>query len=67
VRDGGAGWLRWSRKLATPREASPRWVGAPGPTHEDGRQPGTGGVAETEARHDWGGLSVGGSGGGMDK
>jgi hypothetical protein len=30
-----AQWLLWSWKSATPREASPRWVGAPGPTEEE--------------------------------
>jgi hypothetical protein len=35
----GARWLLWSRKLATPREASPRWVGAPGPTEEERGRP----------------------------
>jgi hypothetical protein len=34
VRDGGAERLRWSGKSATPREASPRWVGAPGLAEE---------------------------------
>jgi hypothetical protein len=55
VHDDGAGWLRWSGESATPREASPRWVGAPGPAHEDGRRVrrlGTDGAAETEVRCD---------------
>jgi hypothetical protein len=67
VRDGGAGRLRWSGKSATPREASSRWVGAPGPAHKDGRRLDIDGAAETEARHDRGSLAEGGSGGGADK
>jgi hypothetical protein len=66
----GAGWLRWSRKSATPRKASLRWVGALGSAHEDGRcmrRLGTDGAATIEARHDRGGLPEGGSGGGADK
>jgi hypothetical protein len=53
-----------------PREASSRWVGAPGPAHEDGRHVrrlGTDGATETEARRNRGGLPEGGSNGGMDK
>jgi hypothetical protein len=56
---GGAGRLLWSRKSATPQEASLRWVGALGLAHEDGRHVrrlGTDGAAEIEARHDRGGL-----------
>jgi hypothetical protein len=67
---GGAGRLLWSRKSATPQEASLRWVGAPGPAHEDGRHVrwlGTDGAAEIEARHDRGGLLEGGSGGARRK
>jgi hypothetical protein len=66
----GAGRLLWSRKSATPQEASLRWVGAPGPAHEDGRHVrrlGIDGAAEIEARHDRGGLLEGGSGGGAEK
>jgi hypothetical protein len=70
----GARWrcgrLRWWGKSATPWEASLRWVGAPGPTHEDERRVrrlGTDGAVETEVRHDRGGLPEGGSGGGADK
>jgi hypothetical protein len=36
VRGGSVGWLWWSGKSTTPREASPRWVGAPGPAEEEG-------------------------------
>jgi hypothetical protein len=67
---GGVGRLRWSGKSATPQEASPRRVGAPGPAHEDGRHGrrlGIDGAAETEARHDRGGLPEGGCGEGMLK
>jgi hypothetical protein len=32
---GDAGRLWWSEKLAMPRGASPKWVGAPGPTEEE--------------------------------
>jgi hypothetical protein len=35
VSGDGVGWLRWSGKSTTPREASLRWVGAPGPTEEE--------------------------------
>jgi hypothetical protein len=31
----GVRWLQWSGKSTTPREASPRWVGAPGSTEEE--------------------------------
>jgi hypothetical protein len=70
VRGGGARRLWWLGKSATSWEASPRWVGAPGPAHEDGRwvrRLGTDGAVETEARHGRGGLPEGGSGGGADK
>jgi hypothetical protein len=70
VRGGGAGRLRWSGKSARPREASPRWMGALGPAHEDGRcvrRFGTDVTVETEVRRDRGGLLKEGSGGGMDK
>jgi hypothetical protein len=53
VRDGGVGWLRWLGKSTTPREASPRWVGASGPVEEErGRLVGSGNgesIAETGA------------------
>jgi hypothetical protein len=52
VHGGGAGWLRWSGKSAMPQEASPRWVDALGPAHEDGRHMrrlGTDEAAEIEA------------------
>jgi hypothetical protein len=70
VRGGGAGWLQWSGKSATPREGSPKWVGAPGPAHEDGRcvrRLGTDKAAETEVRQDQGSLPEGGSVGGANK
>jgi hypothetical protein len=35
VRSGGAGRLLWSGKPAMPRGASPKGVGAPGPTEEE--------------------------------
>jgi hypothetical protein len=35
MRGGGAEQLRWSGKLAMPRGASPKWVGAPGLVEEE--------------------------------
>jgi hypothetical protein len=35
VRDSGAGRLRWLGKSATPRGASPKWVGAPRPIEKE--------------------------------
>jgi hypothetical protein len=32
---GGVGWLWWSGNSATPRGASPKWVGAPGLVEEE--------------------------------
>jgi hypothetical protein len=35
VHDCGVGWLQWSGKSTTPREASSRCVGVPGPVEEE--------------------------------
>jgi hypothetical protein len=68
---------RWRCRVAPlvgeptmPQGASPRWVGAPGPAHEDGRRVRrliTDGAVITEARHGRGGLLKGGNNGGTNK
>jgi hypothetical protein len=67
---GGAGWIWWLGKPATLREASPRWVGGPGPTQEDGtwvRWLSTDRAAGTEVRRGRGGFQEGASFGDVDK